>query len=79
MNTQYSAWIMAQVPPYEAVIMFKAILFYKAAFLTGDISVFSKDRLCSLSFKACWVNAVRVFMCVITSSRPMEGTKTAAK
>lgn len=34
-------------------------------YLIKDISVFGKDRLCWLSFKACWVNLVRVSMCAI--------------
>lgn len=79
MNTQHSAQIMAEVPPCEAVLMSKAILFWKTAFLIRDISVFSKDRLCRLSFKACWVNELRVSVCAIMSSRPMERTDTAAK
>lgn len=78
-NTQHSAQIMAEVPPCEAVIMSKAILFWRIALLVRDISVFSKDRLCRLSFKACWVNELRVSVCAIISSRPMEGTDTAAK
>lgn len=42
---------MAQVSPCKAVIMSKANLFWMKAFLR-DISVFSKDRLGRLSFKA---------------------------
>ena len=44
---------MAQAHPCEAVIMSKAVLFWRTAFLIRDISVFSKDRLYQLSFKAC--------------------------
>lgn len=58
-----------------AVIMSKAIQFWRAAFLIRDISVFSKDRLCWFSFKACWVDLVTVIM----SSRPVEGIKMIAK
>lgn len=78
MNIQPSVWIMAQVL-HDAVIMFKAILFWRIAFFIRDMSVFSKDRLCWLSFKGCWVNLETASICAITSSRPMEGTKTVAK
>lgn len=64
MNTQHYAWIVAQVPSYEAV-MAKAILFWKTAFLR-HILVFSRERLCWLSFKAHWVNlgrTLRVLYC----------------
>lgn len=47
-------WIIAQVPPFKGVIISKAIQFWKTAFLIRDISVFSKDRFCQLSFKVCW-------------------------
>lgn len=40
-----------------------------------DISVFSKDGLCQLSFKACSINSVRATMCVIMSPRPIEGKR----
>ena len=70
---------MAQVPPCEAVIMSKAIVSWRTAFLIRGILVFSKDRLCQLSFKVCWVNLVRASMCGIMSSRPVEGTKMVAK
>lgn len=60
---------------YEAVIMSKSILFWRIAFLLRDISVFSKYRLCQLSFKACWMNLARDTMCLTTSSRPEEGRK----
>lgn len=76
MNTQHM-WIMTQVPPFEAVIMSKPILFWRMAFLIKDISVFSEDMLCWLSFTACWVNSVRASICAITSSRTMEGTEMA--
>lgn len=71
----HPVWIMAQVPPGRVVIMTKTILFRRTVFLIKDILVFSKDRLCWLSFKSCWVNLVRAIM----SSRPTEGKKMAAK
>lgn len=46
MNTQHSVWIVALVPPCEAVILSKAVLVWRTAFLIRDISVFGKDRLC---------------------------------
>ena len=79
MNTEHSVWIMAQVPPCKAVIMSKAILFWRTAFLIRDIIVFIKDRLRCLSFKVCCMNSVRASMCGIMSSRPMEEIKTEAK
>ena len=72
-------WIIAQVSPFKGVIISKAIQFWKTAFLIRDISVFSKDRFCQLSFKACWVNWVKASICATMSSRPMERKKTAAK
>ena len=72
-NTQHP------VPPCKAAITSKAILFCRMAFLTRHISVFSKDKLCLLSSKPCWVNLVRASMCAMMSSRPMEGTKMEAK
>lgn len=77
--TQHSAWIMAQVPPCQAVVMSKAILFWRTAVFFGDISVFTKDRLCRLSLKPCWVKLVRGSVCPMLSSRPMEGKKMEAK
>ena len=59
--------------------MSKTILFWRTAFLIRDSSVFSKNRFCWLSFKVCWLDLARASMCAITSSSPMEGTKTAAK
>ena len=79
MNTRHSVWITAQSLSCEAVVMSKAIIFWRTDFLIIDISVFSKDRLCWLSFKACWVNLVRVSLCVLMSSRPIEGTKMVAE
>lgn len=70
---------MAQVLPYKAVIISKAILFQRTSFLTRDISEFSKDRHCWLSLKACWVNLVMGSMCAIMSYRTMEGTMIVAK
>lgn len=42
MNT-HPIWIRAQVPPCEAGMMSKAIVFWSTAFLIRDISRFSKD------------------------------------
>lgn len=75
MNTWHSVWITVQVSPYEGVIMSKSILFWRTAFLIGDISVFRKDRLCRLSLKACLVNLVSTSMCSIMYARPLEETK----
>lgn len=78
MNTQQSVWLMTQVPPCKELITSEVILLWRAAFLIGHVSVFCKDRFRRLSFKAC-VNLVRASMCAVTSSRPMEGEKMAAK
>lgn len=59
--------------------MSKANIFWRTVFRIRDISVFTKDRLCQLSFKACWVNLVRASTYAIMFSRPIEGIKTAAK
>lgn len=56
-------------------VMSKAIPFWRTIFLTRNISVFIEGRFCQFSFKAFWVDLVRV----IISSRPVEGTKTIAK
>ena len=61
------------------MITSKAFLFWRTAFHIRDISVFGKDGLCWLSFKPCWVNLVRGRKWAITSSRPLEGTKTTIK
>lgn len=37
MHLQHSVWIMVQVPHCKAVIMSKAILFWRTAFLIRDI------------------------------------------
>ena len=80
MNVEHFVWTKVQVPLYESVIMSKVILFWRTALLTRDISVFRrKDRLCWLSFKACWVNLVRASMSAITSSGPMAKAKMVAK
>ena len=50
------------------------ILKWRTAFIIRDLSVFTKDRPCWLSLKACWVKLVRASMCAIMSSRPTEGT-----
>ena len=47
LNTQHSVWIMAQVLPWEAVIMSKIILFWGQLFSLETL-VFSEDRLCHL-------------------------------
>lgn len=44
-----------------------------------DILVFSKGRVCWLSFKTCWMNLVRASMCAIMSSKPMEGTNNGGR
>lgn len=44
MKQKFLFRLMAQVPPYEAVIMPTDILFWRRAFLIRDISVFSKYR-----------------------------------
>ena len=72
MDTQHSIWITVQVPPWETIIRSKAILSWRTTFLIIDISVLSKEMFSWLSFKACWMNLVRAFTCVIMSSRPME-------
>ena len=56
---------MSQVPPYQAVIMSKAILFWRRVFLIRDIPVFCKDTVCRLLFKAFWVQVVRASVCVL--------------
>lgn len=48
--------------------MSKAILFWTTDFLTRDISVFSKEKFCWLSFKTFGVNLVRVSMYTKKSS-----------
>ena len=60
-------------------MMSKPILFWRIVLLIRHISVFSKDRLCLLSFKACWVNLVRASVCAITSSRSTEEIVREAK
>lgn len=67
---------MAQVTPYKAVIMSKAILSWQTAFFSRRISGFRRDRL---SLTACWVRVVRASMFTLMSSRLVEGTKTVAK
>lgn len=52
--------------------MSKTTLFWKTAFLLSDMSVFSKDRLCWLLVRSCWVNLVWASMCSIMSARPMK-------
>ena len=74
MNIHHSVWRMAQVPLFEAIIMSKAILFWRIVFLTRDVSVFGKDRLSRLSFKACWVNVGRASVFTM-SSWPVEGQR----
>lgn len=60
-------------------MMSKPILFWRTVLLIRHISVFSKDRLCLLSFKSCWVNLVRASVCAITSSRSTEEIVREAK
>lgn len=79
MKMQHFVWIMAQVPPCEAVIMSKATIFPKETFLIRHILVFRTNRLCWLSLKSPWVNLVRASVCAVMSSRPVEETKTAPK
>ena len=80
MNTQqHSVSIMAQVPPFQTVIISKAVQFWRTVFFIRDISLFSKDRLCRLPFKVCWVNSARALYVCSNILRPMKGTKTAAK
>lgn len=69
----------AQVLPWEAAKMSKAILLWRTAFLMKDISVYNKDKLHQLSFSTCWLNFIRASICTITSLMPTEGTPTADK
>lgn len=55
-NTPHSVWITAQVTSCEALIMTRAVVFWRTAAFITDISVFIKDRLRWLSFMFCWVN-----------------------
>lgn len=59
--------------------MSKVIQFWRTFFLIRDISAFSKDRICQLSLRACWVHLVRIVVCAIISSRSMEGIKNSVQ
>lgn len=48
MYVSTTLWIMTQVPPCEAVVMFKAMVFLASCPNAKRIAVFSKDRLCQL-------------------------------
>ena len=76
---QCSVWMLAQVPPWDAVRILKAVSFCKTAFLIIEISEFSRLIVWLLSFNVFWVNFFRVSMWEITFSNPTEGTKVAAK
>lgn len=78
-NIEHSVWIMAQVLPCEAVIISKAILFWRAAFVIRDVSVFCKDRLYWLPFTVGWVNFIRASVCARMSSSSAEGTEAPSK
>ena len=56
---------MAWEPSCEEVIMFQSTLFWETALLLRDISVFSKNRLCHLSFKSGCMNIVSkgIYVC----------------
>ena len=77
--TQHSALIIAQVPPWAAVSMSKAILFWITAFLICICSVFSAWIALRLSFRALWVKLVRASTLIILSIVPNEGTNIAPK
>lgn len=56
-NTPHSVWITAQVTSCDAwSLLTRADVFWRTAVFITDISGFSKDRLCWLSFMFCWVN-----------------------
>lgn len=56
-------------------MMSKAILVGGTAFLSRDISVFSKYKLRQLSLKACWVNRAKASMGATFFSRPTQRDK----
>ena len=60
-------------------MVFKPILFWRTLLLVRHISVFSKDRLCWLSFKPFWVNLERASVCATMSSRSTEEIVREAK
>ena len=41
------------------------VVILRPAFLNGDMSMFSKDRLCWLPFKTCWVKSSGSSVCAI--------------
>ena len=77
MKTQHSVWIMAQVPPWDATRMSRAMQFYSIAFLIIETLEFNRLTAHILSSKACWVKVTNVSVWLIISSNPTEGTKIA--
>ena len=64
---------------WDVVRILRTIRFCKTVFLIIKTSKFSRLRVWLLSFKAFWVNFVKVSVWEITLSNPTEGTKIAAK
>ena len=58
-KTQRSAWIVAQVPPWGAERMSRAMQFRSTAFLIMETSEFNRLIAWLPSFKACWMKVVK--------------------
>ena len=70
---------MAQVPPWDAARMSRAMRFYSTSFLIIETSEANRLIAWLLSFKTCWVKAVKASIWSLTSSNPTGGTGVAAK
>ena len=76
---QHSIWMIVHVPHWDAVIIFKAILFWRTDFLIKGILVFNKAVPAWLQLGAYWVNLMKASACDMTSSSPKEGTNIATR
>lgn len=75
--TQHSTLIIAQIPPWAAVSMSKAIQFGITAFLIWICS-FKAWMALALSRRACFVKLVKASTLIILSVDPIEGMSKAA-
>ena len=78
MYTQHSTLIIAQVPPWAAVSMPKAILLWITAFFIGICSSFKAWMAFVLSRRACFVKLVKASTLIVISVVPIKGTNKAA-
>ena len=78
-KTQHPVGMIAYIPPRDAFKISKAILFWRTAVLTKDISVFYKSTPAWLSLRSSQVYLVRTSVCDMIYASPKEEINLTAR